>query len=158
MHPAQHYKMFRSGATSSGHQGSQIWLAHKLASYVVATRALSPRVVAVCLNVSDLEVFLVSAHASIEGSDEHGEFWSQLENLLMSFHDPPKLRVTIVGIDSNGKVGACPSKAIGPEEPDQENSNGFGLRSVMDCSDLCLLNTFVPMPYMDRVSRSSIQN
>ena len=78
MHPAQHYKMFRSGATSSGHHGSQIWLAHKLASYIVATRALSPRVVAVYFNVADLEVLLVSAHAPIEGSDWHGEFWSQL--------------------------------------------------------------------------------
>ena len=46
VHPAQHYQMFRAGATSSGSHGSQIWLAHTLASFVVASRAVSPRIIA----------------------------------------------------------------------------------------------------------------
>ena len=87
VHPAQHYKMFRAGATSSGHHGSQIWLAHKLTVYVVVTRVISPRIIAIYLRIADLEVMLVSAHAPIEASDEHvkNEFWVHLQGVIMTY-------------------------------------------------------------------------
>ena len=86
---------------------------------------------------------LVSAHSPIEGSEEHGAFWSELEQVLMSFHDPCKLRIIISGIDSNGKVGSIAHGGVGLSEPDEEHLNGFALRSVMDSAGLVLLNTFV---------------
>ena len=85
----------------------------------------------------------MSAHAPIEGSEEHGEFWSQLEQLLMSFYDASLFSFTMVGIDSNGKVGSQTCGSVGTEEPDTENANGFALRTVMDGAGLRLLNTFV---------------
>ena len=78
---------------------------------------MSPRVV-VYRTVADVEIMLVSAHSPIEGSEEHGGFWSQLERVLMSFHDPSLMRVTMVGIDSNGEAGSSAGGSVGPEEPD----------------------------------------
>ena len=61
----------------------------------------------------------------------------------MSFHDPCKLRIIISGIDSNGKVGSIARGSVGPAEPDEENMNGFALRSVMGSANSVLLNTNV---------------
>ena len=143
-HLSHHYRMFRSSASPMGTSGSQIWLSHKMAGFVFASRAISPRILALWLRVSDLEVLLVSAHAPTEAAAEQdkSEFWSRVEGLLTSFQDPAKFRLTFVGIDSNGKVGSTPSPSVGSAEPDVENANGFALRSIADASGVCLLNTY----------------
>ena len=101
VHPSQHYTMSRAGVSPGGHQGAQIWLAQKLAKLVASTRAVKPRILLVFLKIVDVEIMLVSAHAPIEGSEDHGAFWSEVENVLLSFHDPCKLRAIVAGIDSN---------------------------------------------------------
>ena len=144
VHPSFNYKMFRSGASEAGAQGSQIWLSLGIAPFVVAARPVNPRILALYLNIADVEIQLISGHAPIEDADESEKncFWSQIEHLIASFNVPDKLRLSFMGIDANGKLGSVITPCVGPCEPDVENFNGYALRETATSFDLAVLNTY----------------
>ena len=137
------YCMYRAGADVGGNLGSQIWIKHFLVPHVTGVAAISPRILALTLQVGPYKLNLVSAHAPTESAEGavKEDFWQCLQRHVVTY-GREGTDLLLIGIDANARVGSVPSSMIGDQQPAGENTNGFVLRTFAEEAGLRLCNTF----------------
>ena len=137
------FKMYRAGASKQGCGGVQVWLSHRLASFVSATVVRSPWIMRVVLTLSCMHLHIISAHAPFESDSETRKhvFWDQLTAELVEICRDSSAYM-FLGIDANAHVGTIPSSSVGKHGVQKENDNGSLFRSLLEDSGLFAVNTF----------------
>ena len=133
------YDMHVAGSRN-GSYGSQVWVRRGLACDTIMSTAVSPRIMAVAMNVSvgrgSSVLAVMSVHAPILDAAESDKdmFWDQLLQCVSGVSGRWPDATVVLGIDANARVGMTASPYIGLCQPDVENTNGISgtsLRSLV---------------------------
>ena len=108
---------------------------------------ISPRLAVARIKLHGVLLSVFSAHAPHEHSHPKSKslFWEQLRGALVAATDRGDI-VVLLG-DFNARVGSVESPAIGAHDIDNENSNGFWLRTTLDSFSLKATSTFFPIGF-----------
>ena len=139
------FVMYTSAADPLGNYGVQIWISFKHSKNIITSNVVSCSLMSMVINIESIDFIIISGHAPGEDAKASAKdaFYEALNAEVSSLRTTFPGAVTVIGIDSNAKLGSNVSQCVGRDNPDVENSNGSLLHMWCKSLHLCAINTFV---------------